>query len=314
MLNSLFALLATLSLAPSPGTGIHPLQMYGLSVPVEPQLVRIADTEVANNIILPPVKKDPRDMGVVQSGKSAFVADVKSAGVLYTYKPHDVHSIASLTKLMTALVVLESDVELDGDVTLVREDFDAESRSTLRIGDTLPRKDALRALMIGSINELGNAFSRTSGMTRPEFIEEMNKKAAELNLTSFNFVDPTGLDEGNRGSAADVAALLTIAIRHSEIREAMQEDFVILTTKVGRQYTIDTTNLLLSSYLNEAPYRIIGAKTGSLPTTGYNLAQVTHNGDGNEVVTVLLGSDNHFSRYNDVKALTAWAFDAYRWR
>jgi D-alanyl-D-alanine carboxypeptidase len=135
-----------------------------------------------------------------------------------------------------------------------------------------------------------------------------------LGLNSLHFVDPTGLDEGNRGNAADIAALLTIAIRQAEIREAMQEPFVILTTKTARQYTIDSTNLLMSSYLNKAPYRIIGAKTGSLPNTGYNLAQVTSNGDGDEVVTVLLGSNNHFSRYSDVKALTAWAFDAYRWR
>lgn len=314
MLNSLLALIATLSFVPSPGTGIHPMQMYGLSVPVEPQLVHVADTKVANEIVLPPVKKDPRDLGVRQSGKSAFVADVKSAGVLYSYKAHDVHSIASLTKLMTALVVLDSDVGLDGDITLVKEDFDYESRDTLRIGDTIPRKDALRALMVGSINELANAFSRTSGMTRAEFIEKMNAKAAELDLNSLKFVDPTGLDEGNMGNAADVAALLTIAIRRAEIRDAMQESSLILTTKVARQYTIDTTNLLMFSYLNKAPYRIIGAKTGSLPTTGYNLAQVTSNKDGNEVVTVLLGSNNHFARYDDVKALTAWAFDAYTWK
>ncbi|MDF1496621.1 MAG: hypothetical protein P1P90_01000 [Patescibacteria group bacterium] len=314
MLNSLFALLAALSLAPAPSIGIHPMQMYGLSVPVEPQLVRVAEVDVAEKINLPPNKKDLNDLGIKHSGKSAFVADVKSAGVLYAYKAHDVRSIASLTKLMTALVVLESEVGLEGDITLVREDFDRESRAVLRIGDTIPRKDALRALMVGSVNELGNAFARTSGMTRAEFIEKMNKKAGELDLDSLHFVDPTGLDEENKGSAADIAALLTVAIRKAEIRDAMQESSLILTTKVAWQYTIDTTNLLMFSYLNKAPYRIIGAKTGSLPTTGYNLAQVTRNGDGDEVVTVLLGSNNHFARYDDVKALTAWVFDAYTWR
>jgi len=314
MLNSLFALLAVLSIAPAPEEGIHPMQMFGLSVPVEPRLVGSVDAETAREIFLPPIKKDARDLGVLHTGESAFVADVKSAGVLYSYKAHDTHSIASLTKLMTALIVLESETGLGGDITLTNEDFDRESRDTLRIGDTIPRKDALRALMVGSINELGNAFARTSGMSRAEFVEKMNNKAEELHLNSMRFVDPTGLNEGNRGNAADVAALLTIAIRKAEIRDAMQEPFVILTTKAARQYTIDTTNLLMSSYLNKAPYRIIGAKTGSLPTTGYNLAQVTRNGDGNEVVTVLLGSDNHFSRYNDVKALTVWAFDAYTWR
>jgi serine-type D-Ala-D-Ala endopeptidase (penicillin-binding protein 7) len=310
MLNNLLALLAVLSLAPAPEVAIHPIEMYGLSVPLEPQLVQVSEAKVK----LPPIKKDVRDLGVVHSGKSAFVADVESAGVLYANNPHDVHSIASLTKLMTALVVLDSNLDMEEDIVLAREDFDVESRSTLRIGDAIPRKDALRALMIGSINELGNAFARSSGMSRGEFIEKMNQKAQELNLRSLKFVDPTGLEEANRGNAADVAALLTTAIRNQSIRDAMQENFIILTTKVGRQYTIDTTNLLMFSYLNQAPYRIIGAKTGSLPTTGYNLAQVTQNGDGNEVVTVLLGSNNHYERYDGVKALTAWAFDAYTWR
>jgi len=313
MLNNLFALLAVLAIAPASEVEVHPIQMYGLSVPVEPLLVQVSEIK-REDVKLPPVKKDKNDLGVLHTGKSAFVADVETAGVLYANKPHDVHSIASLTKLMTALVVFESGVDMEEDVVLAREDFDRESRSTLRIGDAIPRKDAMRALMIGSINELGNAFARTSGMNRTEFVERMNDKAQELGLKSIKFVDPTGLDEGNVGSAADVAALLTIALRKQEIKDAMQEDFMILTTKVGRQYTIDTTNLLMFSFLNDAPYRIIGAKTGSLPTTEYNLAQVTQNGDGDEVVTVLLGSNNHFERYKDVKALTAWAFDAYTWR
>ncbi|MBD3281556.1 hypothetical protein GF391_02305 [Candidatus Uhrbacteria bacterium] len=311
MLNSLFAILAVLAMVPAPEADIHPMRMYGLSTPVEPQLVRAAQIE--DKRILPPVKKDRNDLGILHSGKSAFVADVDSAGVLYAYKAHDKHSIASLTKLMTALVVLEQDLDMDEDIVLIREDFDTEVRSTLRIGDAIPRKDAFRALIVGSVNELGNALARTSGMSRVEFVERMNERANEMNLPSLVFTDPTGLDESNQGNAADVAALLTIAIREQEISDAMAENFTILTTAVGRQYTIDTTNLLRFSYLNEAPYRILGAKTGSLPTTGYNLAQVTQNGRGNEVVTVLLGSNNHFSRYDDVKALTAWAFDAYLW-
>ena len=312
MLNSLFAILAVLAMAPAPEIEIHPMRMYGLSTPVEPQLVRAAQIE--HEKVLPPVKKDANDLGILHSGKSVFVADVESAGVLYAYKAHDKHSIASITKLMTALVVLDQNLDMDKDIVLAREDFDRDVRSTLRIGDSIPRKDVLRALMVGSVNELGNALARTSGMSRVEFIEHMNDKAVELKLPSLNFTDPTGLNEENQGNAADVAALLTIAIREPEIADAMAEDFVILTTAVGRQYTIDTTNLLMFSFLNKAPYRIMGAKTGSLPTTGYNLAQVTQNKDGNEVVTVLLGNDNHFKRYDDVKALTAWAFDAYTWR
>jgi D-alanyl-D-alanine endopeptidase (penicillin-binding protein 7) len=313
MLGSLFALLAALSMAPALDNSIHPAWMYGLSTPVEPRLVQINQQTTNSNIVLPPKKKDDKDLGVVHTGKSVFAADVKSSGILFSYKPHDVHSIASLTKLMTALVVLESDQALDGEMVFVNEDFPRESRATFRIGDTVTRKDLFRALLVGSTNEAANILARGTGMTRAEFVEKMNQKAAELNLNSLKFIDPSGLDYGNQGNAADVAALLTIAIGKSQIREAMQETSFTIITIQNKEYIIDPTNLLVFSYLNKSPYKIIGAKTGSLPITGYNLAQVTRNEQGNEVVVVLLGSDNHYARYRDVKAITAWAFDAYNW-
>jgi D-alanyl-D-alanine carboxypeptidase len=73
------------------------------------------------------------------------------------------------------------------------------------------------------------------------------------------------------------------------------------------------TNNLLSSYLNQDPYKIIVGKTGSLPEAGYCLGQVTRLPGGHEVIAVVLGSDNHFSRFQDVKALTGWAAETFRW-
>lgn len=306
--------MAALSMSPALDNSIHPVWMYGLNTPIEPRLIQSAKSSVQNKMVSPPKKKNVKDLGVVHSGKSAFAADVKSAGILYSHKPHDVHSIASLTKLMTALVVLDGQEKLEGEMIFINEDFPRESRATFRIGDTVVRKDLFRSMMVGSINESANILARGTGLTRAEFVEKMNQKAAELNLDSLKFVDPSGLDYGNRGNAADVAALLTIAIGKPEIREAMQEFSFTIKTVQGKEYKIDPTNLLVFSYLNKSPYKIIGAKTGSLPITGYNLAQITRNEKGDEVVVVLLGSDNHFARYQDVKALTAWTFDAYDWQ
>jgi len=144
-------------------------------------------------------------------------------------------------------------------------------------------------------------------------VERMNQKAKELNLPSLYFVEPMGLDPGNKGSAADVAALITIVLRREEIRDILDDPSADIKTADGRQYIIKSTNLLLPTYLNKTPYKITGAKTGSLPEAGFCMAQVTRNADGNEVVAVLLGSDNHFSRYNDIKALTGWAFESFTW-
>jgi D-alanyl-D-alanine endopeptidase (penicillin-binding protein 7) len=299
-------------LAPAPSPRLNLLTLYGQPLPVQPVL---AEQSLIQKPVLPPTptKKDPNNLGVSTTAKSVFVADVASGGVLYAKAPHDVRSIASLTKLMTALVIMDSDKKLDGDLTFLPEDFDDESKPIVMAGDTITRRDALRVMLVGSINAAANALARTSGMTREDFIARMNRKAEELNLPSMVFVEPTGLSAGNKASAADVGAMLTIALRVPEIKEVLDNPVAIIKTKAGKEYKVDSTNLLLTSYLNKTPNKIIGAKTGSLPEAGYCMAQVTRNAEGHEVVAVLLDSDNHFSRYHDIKSLTGWAFDSFEW-
>jgi D-alanyl-D-alanine endopeptidase (penicillin-binding protein 7) len=314
MLQNLLSVMAVMSLAPAPSPKLDPVYIYGQSMPIQPALVAQAPSrELEVRPILPPKKKNPKNLGVATSGKSVFVADVASGGIMYAKAPHDVHPIASITKLMTALVLMESEKKLNGDLTFIESDFDHESKPIFEAGDTISRNDAMRALLVGSVNAAGNALARTSGLSREEFIARMNQKAEELNLNSMNFVEPTGLKSGNCGDAADVAALITIALRDSVIRGILDEPEVSLKTKAGKDYKVESTNLLLTSYLNKSPYKIVGAKTGSLPEAGYCMAQVTKDDKGHEVVAVLLGSDNHFSRYRDIKSLTGWAFNSFDW-
>jgi len=314
MLGNLLGLMAVMSLGPAPAPGLSPLYVYGQSVPIN---VNLAPRETPKTVTVakpvPPKKKDADNLGLVTSGKSAFVADVASGGILYAKAPHQALPIASITKIMTALVVMESEARLNGDLTFDAGDFDHQGEAVFAAGDTISRKDALRAMLVGSVNAAANVFARTSGLTHEAFVARMNEKAKELKLMSMSFVDASGLDTGNKASAADVAALLTIALRNPDIRQIMNLPSVTVVTRAGKSYDVKTTNLLLDSFLNKDPYKVIGAKTGSLPDSGYNLAQVTRDGKGHEVVAVLLGSDNHFSRYRDVKALTSWAFDSYAW-
>jgi D-alanyl-D-alanine carboxypeptidase len=81
-----------------------------------------------------------------------------------------------------------------------------------------------------------------------------------------------------------------------------------------REVRVKSTNLLVGSFLNKKPYTIVAAKTGTLPQAGHCMAQITRNADGHQVVAVELGGDNHLGRFQDIKALTAWSFDAYEWR
>jgi D-alanyl-D-alanine carboxypeptidase len=260
-----------------------------------------------------PVKKDPANLGVDTTSRAVFVADAKTGVVLYAKRAHDVMPIASLTKLMTAMVYLDTKPDLDATVMIQEGDIDEEGSPIFSAGDVMTQRQALEAMLVGSVNTAANALARVS-LGKEAFVAAMNEKAKALNLTSPTFVEPTGLDPLNKASAADVAAMLSTAMGYSDVKALITKSQSAFKTQGGHSYAIPTTDLLLTSYLNKDPYRILGAKTGSLPAAGYCMALLTRDADDHEVVVASLGSVNHFARFQDVKAATAWAFDAYEWK
>lgn len=274
-------------------------------------VVRVAPAPVI--VVAPPKKRLPERIGVATTGRAAFVADVASGNVLYGKHAYDVLPIASLTKLMTAMVLMDSNADMNQTLVFAADDMPSEGSAVFAPGDVVSREDALKAMLVGSVNEAGNLLARTSSDGTTSFIATMNAKAKSLRLASPVFVDPTGLDPDNRANAADVAAMLSLAMSYPELRKISDLATVMIPTGSGKQKIVKSTNLLLTSFLNKAPMQIIGAKTGSLPQVGYNMAQLTRDEKGHEIVVVGLGSPNHFSRYQDVKAMTAWAFETYQW-
>lgn len=268
----------------------------------------------ASPSVIAPQKKNAEEVGVLTTGRAAVLLDVKSGTVLYERNADAVHPIASLTKLMTAMVILDEHLPMDEMITIAPEDEAKEGKAVFGSGERFTRGELLHALLIGSVNTAGYALARTSQGGTEGTIIAMNKKAQELGLDTATFLDPTGLDRGNRASAQEVATMLRAALFYSDIRSITKQTSIELKGRAtGKPYLIKSTNLLLDSFLNKAPYSIIAAKTGSLPEAGFCLAQATQDKAGNKVIAVTLGSDNHFSRYQDVKAMTAWGFQAYQW-
>ncbi len=261
-----------------------------------------------------PIRRDTKIIGVQTTGKAAILMDAKSGAVLFARNSNEAFPIASLTKLMTAMVLLDAKLPMDEEIALIKEDLPSEGRPELASGQVYSRQELLKALLIGSVNMAGNALARTYPEGEAAFFKAMNDKAAEIGLDSAVFHDPTGLDQTNIATANDVAHMLQRALFYNEIREITKRTTVSMKDHKSSKVTnISSTNLLLDSFLNKKPYSIIAAKTGSLPEAGFCLAQATQDGEGNELIAVTLGSDNHFSRYQDVKALTAWGFDAFSW-
>ncbi len=259
-----------------------------------------------------PLKVRTESIGVDVTARAAVVLDVASGRTLFEKDEQVAYPIASLTKLMTAMAFLDSRPNLAEQVSILSEDDPREGRNIFMTGERFTKKELLQALLVGSVNTAGNVIARTTG-GREVFVRRMNEKARQLHLQRATFVEPTGLDARNQATAHDVALILRAALSYPEIREITEHSSITLPGRVsGRPYEIDSTNLLLGSFLNKAPYRIVAAKTGSLPEAGYCLAQVTRR-DGNEVITVVLGSTNHFVRFQDAKSLTYWAFQTYAW-
>lgn len=262
----------------------------------------------------PPVKLHPESLGVKTTAASAFVADLATGNVLYAKDPYHVQPIASLTKLVTAMVFLDLKPDLTKTVVFTDEDFDHEEKSIFQSGEEMTSDDVLRSMLVGSVNASANILARTT-LGKEKFVAAMNEKMRELNLRSPVFVEPSGIDPQNRANAADVAAIISTAAGYPEIRSYSELPEVNVHGRTTNQdINVKSTNLLLSTYLNQKPYSIVIAKTGSLPEAGFCMAQITKNEQGHAVVVVELGDENHFARYQDIKALTTWAFDTYEWQ
>lgn len=301
-LNHLVALLTAISLNANPTEHAIPLRLKSLP------------TDDRRESPRPPAKKRKNSLGIETTAKSALVVDVGSGSVLYAKNASVGRPIASLTKLMTAMVVLDQGLKPDERITIEKGDFEREGRPTMEADDAMTRREAFRAMLVGSINEIANAFARTSPGGRAAFVDAMREKAATLGLTKATFLDPTGINLKDRASATDVALMIRSALAYPEIRDLGGAGQYDLKTANGRVVKIKPTNNLAASYLNTKPYRIVAAKTGSLPEAGYSLAQVTKNPGGRQVIVVVLGSDNHFARFQEVKGLTQWAFDSFEWK
>lgn len=244
-----------------------------------------------------PVPSMPR----LRSG-SAAVVDLESGRVLFQKNADEVSPIASITKLMTAMVVLDSAASLGEELEVTREDVDREkySRSRLPVGSRLTRAEALLVALMASENRAASALARQypGGMTA--FVAAMNAKAAELGLPNTRFEDPTGLSSANVSTASELVTLVSAAHRYPLIREFSTTPSVAL--QLGkRRVNFGNTNALVKNRL----WEISLSKTGYIREAGKCLVMQTWV-DGRPVAVVLLDSYGRLTRIGDAKRIRDW--------
>lgn len=262
-------------------------------------------------------QKNPasESLGVKLSAKHAALLDRKTGALLFEKNAEEAQPIASITKLMSALVFLDYNPGWQGEITMEKSDERNGGYFHVYQGETLYIKDLFNLGLVASDNNAIIALARSTGLSEKQFVEEMNKTAIVLGLNNTSFVDPTGLSPQNVSTAIDVAKMLNYILTKQEIKDASlmtEYKFTIINNK--RKVTVQSTDILLDSYLNDKSlgYKIIGGKTGYLTEAGYCLALSVAK-DGNEVIGVVLGSDTIDSRFQEIKGMITWGFDNYIW-
>ena len=253
-------------------------------------------------------------MPVVTSAPLVLVRDVGSGTVLFARHMQTAQPIASLTKLMTALVLVQDTRwNPDAPATVLAEDVTEGGRWYLRFGDPVRRADLLSVMLVASGNNETEALVRLSGKERAAFVAEMNAEAARLGMGQTHFEDPVGLSPLNTSTPEDVAVLLDRALAHPELAARLGRASMRVVSDAGQEYMIDSTDSLFHSFLNLAPWKITGGKTGTLDEAGACLA-VRVEREGRVLDLIVLGAATPTERFADVKALATWVWEVYRWR
>lgn len=253
---------------------------------------------------------NPRNL--LLRSRSALIADAENGRVLYGKRMYNKRSIASLTKIMTAMVILDARLPLNQRIRITRSDKDRlkYSRSRLKIGSILRRRDLLYMALAASENRAAHALARTYPGGKRAFVRAMNKKARSLGMRHTRFVDSSGLSSRNKSTARDLAKLVTAAYDYPTIQQ--------MTTS-GRGYVKDWRTRRIIRFHNtnrlvrRRSWDINVSKTGYINESGYCL--VMHTTIGNRpIVIVLLNSSGKLSKFGDANRIKRWLIAAEKRR
>ena len=261
-----------------------------------------------------PLAKDKSQFSGELTAISALVVDDKTDTILFTKNHTIVRPLASITKLMTALVLMDLPMNWSSSTVICTADCDKGSQQ-MNVGEKYTLDDLLHVALIGSSNTAISALVRMTGITTENFVLLMNKKAAKLGLASAHFVEPTGLDSGNVATAEEVAKILKEVLKYKKVYTVM---------KVGEYYAhplnkekvkrVWSTNWLLTNWIpSDFQFEEIVGKTGFIIDSKYNFTVRLTDKDSRVIRVVILGADSNEERFREARDLAEWAFNHYLW-
>lgn len=234
------------------------------------------------------------------TAKSAIVKDITTGKILFEKNPNQQMPIASLTKIMTGLVVLEN-IESNQIIKISQRAFDADGfASGLFLGEEFEAKDLLKIMLIESSNDAAEALSEQVA----SFIEKMNKKAYEIGMLNTKFTDASGLDQNNVSIIEDLIRLIEYSSNSEIWRILSKKSETVFSYNRKFEHNLRNTNKLLNEL------EIFSGKTGYTEEAGQALIVLSQAPNKDIITSVILNSEDRFA---DMQKLLKWCFENYSW-
>lgn len=264
----------------------------------KPQINKI--TQAGGSTIQVGVPEDANRQDKMFDAASAVLIDTRDDRIMFQQNAFERRPIASISKLMTAMVALEYGIPWDQPADIEPEEYVQGGNLQLFRGEKVTMRDLFNASLLGSANNATLAYVRQLGIPKEQFIQAMNRKAIELGLEQTEFHDVTGLNPDNVSTAYEVARMATIAFtKYPAIAAATsQKEYSFQVVGTGREHTIHNTNKLVSTDGETEA----GSKTGYLYEAQYCLV-MQGKGEQNNRIAVILGSPSEQGQFIDMQHL-----------
>ncbi len=252
----------------------------------------------------------PTDSEKIVAADKAAVLSEDGRYLLFNKKADEAQPIASITKLMTALVFLDTKPNWSATYQITAADNIEGGKLHLFSGDTLNLKDLFLTSLIASDNGATMALVHASGLSEEDFVSKMNEKAKALGLSQSFFAEPIGLSDKDVSTAREVALLAREALNDPDISNAVKMSEYRFQTLEGREKFIESTDyLLFDSATNE--FSPLGGKTGYTDKAGYCFVGRFKGPNGEDLIAAVLNSPGKNDRFKESKTIINWVFDHY---
>jgi D-alanyl-D-alanine endopeptidase (penicillin-binding protein 7) len=263
-----------------------------------------------------PRKINVQSLGVDVSADSALIMDLDSNYIMFSKNINNKVPVASLTKLVTILTFLDFDIDMQKKIKIEKEYIIPIGRRFIYPNDEVKIKDLVVLSLMASDNTAVNSLVKSLDISFGTFIKAMNSKVKDLKMFDTEFYDHIGLDPRSVSTARDVSILVRYLNNINIFKDSTSlKEYIFKPKNSLKKVKATNTNESLHTFINDYPYSINLSKTGFIDEAGYCVTSLVHNDiKESDIIVVVLGAKQHYSRFSDLNSLAYWGFNNFTWQ